>query len=89
MCVHVAAMPLPVRRWAAVPEDEWPAEEAQRGVIMSDFEDRWGDRRQEIVFIGVAMDEVGCAGGAAMLALGAALHLGSVLLLAQLFAAEW
>lgn len=43
--------------WVAVPDDEWPLEEAQRGMILSDFAPLVGDRRQEIVFIGVGMDE--------------------------------
>eukprot|EP00798_Chlamydomonas_sp_ICE-L_P011382 gene11382-12082_t len=45
--------------WAAVPEEDWPGEEAQRAVVMEDFDKSGahGDRRQEIVFIGVGMDE--------------------------------
>jgi hypothetical protein len=36
------------RRWAAVPESDWPASEAQRGVVLSDFDadGEYGDRRQ-------------------------------------------
>ena len=45
-------------RWSAVPEEEWPEEEAQRAVILSDFQADVGDRRQELVFIGVGMNEV-------------------------------
>lgn len=45
--------------WAAVPDEEWPADEAQREVVLTDFEEAVGDRRQEIVFIGVNMEEVG------------------------------
>jgi hypothetical protein len=41
-----------------VPEEDWPVDEAQRGVILGDFAAGCGDRRQEIVFIGVNMDEV-------------------------------
>lgn len=48
--------------WAAVPDDEWPDEASgQRAVILSDFAPAVGDRRQEIVFIGAGMDEVGVA----------------------------
>ncbi|CAL8471986.1 g11528 [Coccomyxa elongata] len=45
--------------WAAVPESEWPTDKAQRDVVLSDFEkdSPYGDRRQEIVFIGAGMDE--------------------------------
>jgi hypothetical protein len=45
-----------------VPEDEWPEDEAQRAVVKGDFAsaeqggERVGDRRQEIVFIGVGME---------------------------------
>lgn len=46
------------RRWTAVPDDEWPTEATQRGIILADFAPGCGDRRQEIVFIGVSMDEV-------------------------------
>ena len=48
--------------WAAVPADEWPESEAQRALVRGDFApeadggDKVGDRRQEIVFIGVGMD---------------------------------
>lgn len=45
--------------WASVPEDEWPEAEAQKAVVLQDFDKNGphGDRRQEIVFIGVGMDE--------------------------------
>ncbi len=36
------------RRWAAVPQADWPSAEAQRAIIMSDFatDTAYGDRRQ-------------------------------------------
>lgn len=45
--------------WAAVPDEEWPAIPAQRATILADFDDEgpFGDRRQEIVFIGASMDK--------------------------------
>ncbi|EFN50788.1 hypothetical protein CHLNCDRAFT_33359 [Chlorella variabilis] len=44
--------------WGAVPESDWPESKAQWGVILADFdaEGEYGDRRQEIVFIGASMD---------------------------------
>lgn len=44
-------------RWFAE-EDEanWPEDEDIRKSIQSDFEGRWGDRRQEIVMIGEGID---------------------------------
>ncbi|KAK2075863.1 hypothetical protein QBZ16_001605 [Prototheca wickerhamii] len=45
--------------WAAVPDDMWPEVAAQRAIILADFDASagFGDRRQEIVFIGAGMDE--------------------------------
>ncbi|GFR40301.1 hypothetical protein Agub_g483 [Astrephomene gubernaculifera] len=45
--------------WAAVPPEDWPQDAAQREIILNDFDasTNLGDRRQEIVFIGVNMDE--------------------------------
>lgn len=40
-------------------EEDWPQEGEQRKVILADWDNSsgFGDRRQEIVFIGVKMDE--------------------------------
>lgn len=43
--------------YAALPKHEWPAEDEARAQIQNDWQDPWGDRRQELVFIGVEMDE--------------------------------
>ncbi|GLI70159.1 hypothetical protein VaNZ11_014971 [Volvox africanus] len=45
--------------WAAVPSEDWPTDSAQQDIILNDFDEATdlGDRRQEIVFIGVNMDE--------------------------------
>jgi G3E family GTPase len=44
--------------WAAVEPERWPDDEAWRAGIARLWDDRFGDRRQEIVFIGIGMDEV-------------------------------
>ena len=46
--------------WASVAEEEWPLDEKERQEIEKDFDasaDGLGDRRQEVVFIGVRMDK--------------------------------
>jgi G3E family GTPase len=42
----------------AVDESEWPEDDATRDWIRGTMEKPWGDRRQELVFIGSEMDEV-------------------------------
>lgn len=47
----------PARRWyAALPKDEWPTEEASLAAVRSLWQEPWGDRMQEVVFIGAEMD---------------------------------
>jgi G3E family GTPase len=43
--------------WAAAPLDRWPADPAAQDSIKANWQEPYGDRRQEIVFIGVRMDE--------------------------------
>jgi len=43
--------------YAALPEDEWPEEEDALAQIEADWQEPWGDRRQELVFIGVGLRE--------------------------------
>ena len=42
--------------WAAVPQDRWPAHDGARAYITQHWAEPWGDRRQEIVFIGAGID---------------------------------
>ncbi|MCW8128022.1 zinc metallochaperone GTPase ZigA [Microbulbifer halophilus] len=38
--------------WSAVPREEWPENPEQRQYIMDNWQEPFGDRRQELVFIG-------------------------------------
>ncbi|GMG85489.1 GTP-binding protein [Paralimibaculum aggregatum] len=42
--------------WAAVPKQHWPDHEGARAYMQQHWQEPWGDRRQEIVFIGVGID---------------------------------
>lgn len=42
--------------WASVPENQWPDDERVRSYIKNTWTDPFGDRRQEIVFIGSGID---------------------------------
>jgi G3E family GTPase len=44
------------RWWASLPEERRPAHPEARAEIARNWSEPWGDRRQEIVFIGIDMD---------------------------------
>lgn len=43
--------------WASVPRDRWPDHGQARDYLAQHWSEPWGDRRQELVFIGTGMDE--------------------------------
>ena len=43
--------------WASTPDDEWPAAEEEIAEIRSGFLGEYGDRHQELVFIGQGLDQ--------------------------------
>ena len=49
--------------WAAVDKGQWPEDPEERASIKADWQNPWGDRRQELVFIGRDMDRAGIEAG--------------------------
>jgi G3E family GTPase len=45
--------------WASVPRERWPNHPEALAELAGKWQEPWGDRRQEIVFIGAGMDQVG------------------------------
>ena len=43
--------------WTCVPQDDWPDEAGERQAIVADFVAPYGDRRQELVVIGIELDQ--------------------------------
>ena len=43
--------------WVAVPEAEWPQDDENRQIIMQRWVEPYGDAQQELVMIGIEMDE--------------------------------
>ncbi len=43
--------------WKSVPEDQWPEDEASRAFILENWQEPFGDMRQELVFIGQNLDQ--------------------------------
>ena len=42
--------------WASVPQERWPDHDSARSYLTAHWQEPWGDRRQEIVFIGSDID---------------------------------
>ena len=42
--------------WASVPNDRWPDHDSARAYMQQHWQEPWGDRRQELVFIGAGID---------------------------------
>ncbi|OIQ27259.1 MAG: 4-hydroxytetrahydrobiopterin dehydratase [Alphaproteobacteria bacterium MedPE-SWcel] len=42
--------------WAAVPQDRWPVQQQMTDYLMTHWVEPFGDRRQELVFIGAGID---------------------------------
>ncbi|WP_373973846.1 zinc metallochaperone GTPase ZigA [Chitinibacter sp. SCUT-21] len=43
--------------WASVPQEHWPKDDESLDAIADGWNDDFGDRKQQIVFIGIEMDE--------------------------------
>jgi G3E family GTPase len=43
--------------WVAVPQEEWPQDEDNRRIILERWVEPYGDAQQELVMIGIEMDE--------------------------------
>lgn len=43
--------------WATEPEDTWEIDEGERAALLADWHPAWGDRTQQLVFIGIGLAE--------------------------------
>jgi G3E family GTPase len=43
--------------WASVPRERWPTHPDSLAEVAGKWAEPWGDRRQELVFIGAGMDQ--------------------------------
>lgn len=46
------------RWWAAVPKNRWPEDGSFEEFVLRHWHPVWGDRRQELVFIGIGLDQI-------------------------------
>ncbi|MEJ2457350.1 MAG: GTP-binding protein [Novosphingobium sp.] len=46
------------RWWGSIPKNQWPDDDRFERFVAQHWDAIWGDRRQELVFIGIGMDEV-------------------------------
>jgi len=45
------------RWWAAVPKNQWPDDGSFEADVAGKWDQEWGDRRQELVFIGIGIEK--------------------------------
>ncbi|HKX77577.1 MAG TPA: GTP-binding protein [Novosphingobium sp.] len=45
------------RWWASIPKNQWPDDDRFERFVAGHWDQVWGDRRQELVFIGIGMNE--------------------------------
>lgn len=45
------------RWWASIPKSQWPDDGRFEEFVLAHWDPSWGDRRQELVFIGIGMDQ--------------------------------